>query len=81
MKNSGEMTELIEPSTTVTLAEYARLEEFVLNIHKRSYAGMACCGSLPTGVDPFILAQMAARKPKNCVLLVTVLFTYFNFSA
>ncbi|KAI9197435.1 Ribokinase-like protein [Polychytrium aggregatum] len=71
--HTGDMTELIEPSGTISSAERKELESVVLEMFgsaSQSLRGIALCGSLPPGLDGETYTFICEHRPKEAVVLL-----------
>ena len=71
-KSSGQMTELIEPSSRVPLESRDYLENLILNIveSNQHLECIALCGSLPPGITGSTYTHIANAKPDGVLLFL-----------
>lgn len=71
-KNTGAMTELIEPAGRVEVSEKKIIEEVIkqLVISSKRLEAIALCGTLPPGLNGTIYMNICMVKPNDCVILL-----------
>jgi len=74
-KNTGVMTELIEPSAEITAEEKDTFQKTVLDMFNDSQNNIeliSLCGSLPKGLDSSIYEFIIKNSPKNSFVFLDV---------